>query len=313
MFYSDEANLTNNTTKINTFFSEQLQQDFLTTRYGTLYYGFAIPQQATTAIIISSGRIESLFKYKELLWELYQNGYAVFIVDHQGQGRSYRLLKNTHKGYVNRFSDYADDFATFNEKVVQTHWQGKQVLLGHSMGCAIAYDFLSRYQHTFSGAFLSAPMFDIYTKGTPKPLAKLAAKIASLIGLGRSYAFGQNNYLPVDFTVNELTSSEVRYKQFRELYLAEPDLQLGGVTYGWLNASFDFIATLVDRKVSIPLFIASAEQDTVVDNAAQFALTHRQKKARLKSYPHARHELLFERDEIRHTVLTDFYQFCDSL
>ncbi|NRA81761.1 MAG: alpha/beta fold hydrolase, partial [Pseudoalteromonas sp.] len=234
-------------------------------------------------------------------------------VDHQGQGRSYRHLKNTHKGYVNRFTDYADDFAVFIEKVVHQHWQGKQVLLGHSMGSAIAYDYLSRYQHQFAGAFLSAPMFDIYTKGTPKPVAKLAAKIASLLGLGRSYAFGQRDYLPADFAANELTSSEIRYKLFRELYAAEDDLQLGGVTYGWLNASFDFIASLVDKKVDIPLFIASAEQDTVVDNAAQFALTHRQKQAQLKSYAGARHELLCERDEIRQTILSDFYQFCAEL
>ena len=69
----------------------------------------------------------------------------------------------------------------------------------------------------------------------------------------------------------------------------------------------------MDKKVDIPLFIASAEQDTVVDNAAQFALTHRQKQAQIKSYAGARHELLCERDEIRQAVLCDFYQFCAEL
>ena len=313
MFYSDEAHLTINAKQINAFFNQQLKQDFLSTEHGTLYYGFAIPEQAKKAIVISSGRIESLFKYKELLWEFYQNGYAVFIVDHQGQGRSYRHLKNAHKGHVTRFTDYADDFAVFNEQVVNAHWQGQRVLLGHSMGSAIAYDYLSRYTHSFSGAFLSAPMFDIYTKGTPKPIAKLTAKIASQLGLSHRYAFGQTDYLPVDFSVNELTSSEIRYQQFRALYLAEPDLQLGGVTYGWLNASFEFIASLVDRKVDIPLFIASAGRDTVVDNAAQHALAHKQTQAKLKSYPDARHELFFERDEIRQAVLSDLYQFFEAL
>ena len=129
MFYSDEAHLTINAKQINAFFNQQLKQDFLSTEHGTLYYGFAIPEQAKKAIVISSGRIESLFKYKELLWEFYQNGYAVFIVDHQGQGRSYRHLKNAHKGHVTRFTDYADDFAIFNEQVVNAHWQGQRVLL----------------------------------------------------------------------------------------------------------------------------------------------------------------------------------------
>ncbi len=313
MFFSTEVNLACNVSHINQFFSEQLQHDFFNTAHGQLYYAYAIPTQAKTAIIISSGRIESLAKYQELLWELYKNDFAVFIVDHQGQGRSYRHLKNPHKGYVNRFSDYTDDYASFVETVVQQHWQGKMVLLGHSMGSAIAYDYLSRYQHQFSGAFLSAPMFDIYTKGTPKPIAKLAAKIASFVGLGRCYAFGQNDYLPVEFATNELTSSELRYTQFRELYAAEADLQLGGVTYSWLNASFDFIASLADKKVDIPLFIASAELDTVVDNTAQLALANKQKHAQLKTYAGARHELLCERDEIRLAVLNDFYQFCAAL
>ncbi|WP_404342732.1 alpha/beta fold hydrolase [Pseudoalteromonas mariniglutinosa] len=313
MFYSDEYLLADNLTKIESFFKNQMHKDYLSTPKGLLYYGYTVPPNAQSAIVISTGRIESMAKYQELLWELYHNHYAVFIIDHQGQGRSYRHLANKHKGHVNNFSDYAADFAYFNQYVIDKHWQGKKILLGHSMGSAIGYDYLARFEHNYKGAFLSAPMFDIYTKGTPKPIAKLVARLAALFGLQYTYALGQRNYLADDFAVNCLTSSAIRYQHFRRLYEAEPQLQLGGVTYGWLNAVFKFIASLVNLKVTTPLFIASAELDSVVDNVAQYAFTHRQDKAQLKTFVGAKHELFFERDEIRKTVLTDFYQFCERL
>ena len=313
MFYSTEQNLLTQQPEITQFFQQQLHKAQLTTDNGDLYYGYVIPEHAKAAIVICSGRIEGLDKYQELIWELYKNNYAVFIIDHQGQGRSYRALANPHKGFVNKFSDYADDLALFDRLIVSKLYQGKKVILGHSMGGAIAFDFLTRFEHNYSGVFLSSPMFDIFTKGTPKPLAKLAARAACLFGFNKHYAFGQADYLPDEFAQNDLTSSETRYDLFRQTYQTDSALQLGGVTYGWLNEAFGFMATIEQQQLSIPLFVASAENDTVVDNQAQLALVHRQSNAILQTFANAKHELLFEQDTIRKAVLSRFYQFCDSL
>lgn len=313
MFYSTEHTLFEQQKQIDDFFTQQVTKQHLATPSGNLYYGYAIPTQAHTAIVISSGRIEGLDKYRELIWELYNNNYAVFIADHQGQGRSYRALKNPHKGFVNVFSDYANDLAIFDSTIIAQHWQGKKVMLGHSMGGAIAFNFLTQFDNNYSGVFLSAPMFDIYTKGTPKPIAKLVAKIACFMGLNKLYALGQGNYKPETFAQNTLTSSEVRYQLFRQIYQQEPSVQLGGVTYGWLNAAFKFIKDAPNSTLPIPLFIASAQLDTVVDNKAQQNITHLQKNAILETFSDAKHELLFEQDSIRKAVLTRFYEFCDSV
>jgi len=313
MFYSSEQTLLNQQQDITDFFTQLVTKQHLATANGDLYYGFAIPEHAHTAVVISSGRIEGLDKYQELLWELYKNNYAVFIVDHQGQGRSYRALANPHKGFVKQFSDYAQDLDLFDNQIVKQFWQGKKIMLGHSMGGAIAFDYLARFENNYSGVFLSAPMFDIYTKGTPKPLAKLAAKIACLLGLNTLYAFGQGDYKPEEFAVNSLTSSEIRYQLFRKTYHKEPSLQLGGVTYGWLNAAFTFITSIEQLTLPVPMFIASAQLDTVVDNQAQHNITHKQKTAILETFSEAKHELLFEQDTIRRAVLTRFYEFSGSL
>ncbi|MBE0459429.1 MAG: alpha/beta fold hydrolase [Pseudoalteromonas prydzensis] len=312
MFYSTEQNLLAQQPEISTFFKHSVYKDQLTTDNGKLHYAYVVPEQAKAAVVICSGRIEGLEKYQELIWELQQNNYAVFIIDHQGQGRSYRALANRHKGYVNKFSDYADDFALFDQQIVCKHFQGKKIILGHSMGGAIAFDFLTRFEHDYSGVFLSAPMFDIHTKGIPKPLARFVAWLACKLGGKQCYAFGQKNYLAEEFSINSLTNSEYRYKLFREIYRSDSVLQLGGVTYGWLHTVFQFIDKL-DQQLAIPLFIASAENDTVVDNQAQVELVHRQNNAVLQAFAGAKHELLFEQDSIRQAVLSRFYQFCDSL
>ena len=56
-------------------------------------YAYCIPEQAKHSVLISSGRIESLLKYKEVIYELYRNGFAVFVLDHRGQGLSGRMTK----------------------------------------------------------------------------------------------------------------------------------------------------------------------------------------------------------------------------
>ncbi|WP_289169948.1 alpha/beta fold hydrolase [uncultured Pseudoalteromonas sp.] len=312
MFYSTESALESNQARINHFYENVLNKNYFNASEGKLFFAYAVPETANTAIVISSGRIEGLEKYKELLWELYTNNYAVFIADHQGQGRSYRPLKNKHKGYVKRFSDYSADLDLFNQHIVNKHWQGKKILLAHSMGGAIAYDYFANYPHTFSGAFLSAPMLDIYTKGIPKPVAKFIASAATKLGFGYSYALGQNDYNPEEFALNTLTSSQVRYNLFRLTYQQQPLLQLGGVTYGWLNASFAFMSAVDTHTINLPIFIASAQNDEVVDNNAQQKLVNRLPNAELKSFAGAKHELLFERDEIRKPVLMRLYQFCSS-
>lgn len=62
----------------------------------------------------------------------------VMIIDHRGQGRSGRLLSDTHRGHVVNFSDYVDDLAAlWQQQVVPGHWR-KRFILAHSMGGAIA-------------------------------------------------------------------------------------------------------------------------------------------------------------------------------
>ncbi|CAH9056511.1 Lysophospholipase L2 [Pseudoalteromonas sp. CIP111854] len=311
-FYSNSAQLAQHNSAIKQHWLH-CQQGYFNGSNGRLFYAYHIPKTANYSVVIVNGRIESAWKYQELMWELAKNNIAVFTYDHIGQGLSERLLTNPHVGHVTQFSNYADDLNTFITNLVMPQQKGPLFMLSHSMGAAISCDYLSRYPSTISGAFLSAPMFDIYTHNIPYRLATWVAKIACWLGLSKRYAFGQSNYVNTPYHENQLTHCPTRYQRFRALYQSEAELCLGGVSFGWLNQTFRFIANLPDLKIQTPLFIASAEQDEVVNNHAQIRFSHAHPNANLKVFSGAKHELLCEKDEIRHAVLSEFYQFCDSL
>ncbi|HBT0435469.1 TPA: alpha/beta fold hydrolase, partial [Klebsiella pneumoniae] len=112
-------------------------------------------------VLICPGRIESYVKYAEVAYDLFHCGFDVMIIDHRGQGRSGRLLSDTHRGHVVNFSDYVDDLAAlWQQQVVPGHWR-KRFILAHSMGGAIATLFLQRYRAHCDAIALCAPMFGI--------------------------------------------------------------------------------------------------------------------------------------------------------
>ena len=63
----------------------------------------------TKAIVVVNGRIECTWKYQELFYDLFQQGYDIYSFDHRGQGLSDRLIEDQQMGYVEDFEDYVQD------------------------------------------------------------------------------------------------------------------------------------------------------------------------------------------------------------
>lgn len=309
MFYSDETQLDDNQAIIEAFWQQNVTCSTLTLASDELAYAYAIPPSATQAIVISSGRIECFLKYKELIWEFYCNNYAVFIVDHPGQGLSSRRLSNSHKGYIESFTEYVDAFGYFIQTVVNPLWPGPKTLLAHSMGSAIAALYLKTHTQVFNRAIFCAPMFGIHLGATPLWLATQLVHTLSTIGLKTAYLPGQSNYHPKPFSENQLTHSEVRYQHFRALYHALPEVQLGGVTIAWLKAAFIATQEIANTELNLEVLVLQASDDEIVDNQAQNRWVNRQTHTTLVSFAGARHELLCEQDAIRRPVMTRIYDF----
>ncbi|AXR05219.1 alpha/beta fold hydrolase [Salinimonas sediminis] len=280
-------------------------------------YAWCCPPQARQSVLISSGRIESLLKYKEVIYDLYHHGYAVFILDHRGQGLSGRMTDNPHHGYVANFTDYVDDLLTFHRQVITPHQRGALSLLCHSMGGAIGALTILREPGLFERAVFCSPMFGI-RPALPEPVAKgllwLGQRKAIKAGVIADYFFGQTDYQAVPFGLNKLTHSDVRYQLFRSLYEAEPAIQLGGVTTAWLAAARQAMAEITQQapRLTLPCLLFSAGADKVVDNRVQRAVARAMPHCQWVEISGARHELLIEADRYRVPVMKQLLAFLDK-
>jgi len=270
-------------------------------------------------IVVSPGRCEGYEKYQELALELYNVGYNIFVIDHRGQGLSSRMLEDPHKGYVASFDHYAQDLVTFVTDIVSTKVTAKPFLLAHSMGSAIAIRALQLAPDLFSSGVLCSPMIQIESGGIPISLAKLIIRFRCLcdrlFSKESNYFLNQQQYKAKSFEENELTHSKERYNAFVELYQSMSSLQLGGVTNHWLleaiNAQHNIFTDM--NRLKVPLLVLQAGMDTIVNNPAQNDFCKEATKFCPISGPivfaKAKHELLFETDNIRSEVISHILQF----
>jgi alpha-beta hydrolase superfamily lysophospholipase len=107
-------------------------------------------------IVISPGRQEPMKKYYELVHDIQDANF--YLIDHQGQGESERLLKDSHKGHVIAFQDYVNDFSLWMSSHVIPGTIGKPLyLIAHSIGAAIAV-------RTFRQTILYSPVSSVIPK-----------------------------------------------------------------------------------------------------------------------------------------------------
>ncbi|MCL1038755.1 alpha/beta fold hydrolase [Shewanella submarina] len=260
------------------------------------------------AVVISNGRVESFLKYQELIFDLYQQGYSVYALDHRGQGLSGRMTANPHKGHVSQFDDYIEDLHSFINAQVKPAKHQSLYLLGHSMGGCIGTLYLQKHPETFKAAAFSAPMYGIKLPA-PKGLIRwLANALDKLSGDEPWYVLGGTDYKCQPFEGNELTQSEGRYGVYRTLYQSQPEIQLGSPTNHWLVQALDACDRAIEaaRNSRVPILVLQAEDDTIVDNAAQDAAVGGLCEKLL--IPGARHEIFIETDARREVALT---RVCD--
>ena len=289
------------------------------------------------SVVLLNGRSEFLEKYGETVACLNCLGMDVFSMDWRGQGLSGRMVQDRQKGHVAVFSDYLLDLETFFFDIVFPFNQQPVWLLSHSMGGHIALHFLIEKlgqslmagsttgaagddgtAERIKGAVFVSPMFDIQTWPFPYSVARMLSRIMVSAGFEKNFAAGNGPYKIEEqkFKDNRLTSDPVRFRDHIRAVAANPDLAVGGVTYGWLKAAFDSIDELKKSvslaSVSLPMMIVSAERDAIVSEKAQINISRRLANCKIISIPGARHEILKESDSIQQMFWSAFKSFCQN-
>lgn len=275
-----------------------------------IYYKVFLHEQANSpAIVISSGRTEAAIKYQELIFDLFNNGYSVYILDHRGQGQSGRILEDPELGYVADFQHYIDDMKLFFDSCIRANQHAKTFLLAHSMGGAIGMTYLQQFPEDFTAAAFSSPML-----GLPIGLctgAKLLEPDEPRYGLGE----GPYDEDLDSFDGNSLTNSELRYGRMIAAYQAVPEARLGGASYQWVVKScrqFDYMLEHI-ANLQTPFILFSAEEESIVSSTDHHAFVKAAhelgKAAQIHNIAEAKHELLIEQDPARTETMQRFLLF----
>ncbi|RYU66703.1 alpha/beta fold hydrolase [Aliivibrio finisterrensis] len=263
------------------------------------------------AIMVVNGRIESVYKYQELFYDLFCQGYDIYSFDHRGQGLSDRLTTNRDIGHIEEFNDYILDLNSMTQHLIAPEDYQDCYLLGHSMGGAIATQYVETHSHPYSAVALSAPMHGIHIQPWLKPIAGPISHYLSRWASQPSYALGQAPYHAKPFLDNTLTTCEIRYQWFRELYNLKPELQIGGPSNHWVNQSLKGSKLCVEQAAScsVPVLLLQGENDRIVDNNAHTTFQKNAPDCQLITIKNAKHELLFESDVCRNQALSNILDF----
>ena len=281
-------------------------------RYGIWSVG---SDRCRGGVLLLNGRKEFLEKYAETIAELNQRGFTVFSFDWRGQGLSTRLLADRRKGHVRSYTEYQQDLNQFVEQFVLPANNRPLIVLAHSMGAHLALRFLHQQPDIFDRVVLTSPMIDIRTAPYPRCLVEAIARTATVGGLSKKYLPGATgrSALKRSFEGNPLTSDPRRFAVERNAIADNPDLELGGPTFGWLTATLESIG-LIQRSgyletLTAPLLMVAAGRDVVVCGKSQRRACSRLPDCRYFLLEDARHEVLMECDRIRATFWRAFDRF----
>jgi lysophospholipase len=273
------------------------------------------PAVCKGTVVLLGGRSEFIEKYWETVNDLIKRKFDVFTFDWRGQGLSDRLLPNRHKGHVESYDDYLEDLSIFMDTIVRPKAKKPIIILAHSMGAHITLRYLHDYPEIVDRAVLTSPLIDIPGPEWLKQVLRLLVRMVTSLGFKTCYATRSMDFdaSKKRFQGNRLTRDKRRFQNTIDEVSNNPNLAVGGVTFGWLSAMFASIRLMLAKNfcqhITTPILILSAGSDTVVSNTSQRIICQRMHNCHLTTISDALHEMLIETDAIREQIWAHFDDF----
>ncbi|MBO9708414.1 MAG: alpha/beta hydrolase [Caulobacter sp.] len=284
----------------------------------TLRAALFSPQgKARGSVVVSPGRSEPIEKYFEVVQDLLDRDFVVLVHDWRGQGLSHRALSDRLKGHADGFKPFLSDYqallAAFEARLPKP-W----IALGHSMGGCLTTLVLAHGETRFAAAVLSAPMLGLNTGGKPAGPARALAWVMARSRYKGEYVLGDaGDPFVQTFPKDALTHDAARYARLHAQMKANPDIALGGITWGWTDFAFSACAWLRRAKgveaIAIPVTIVGAGQDSRVLVADEKSIAGRIPRGRYLEISDAFHEILIETDDRRAVFWKAFDETVDAV
>lgn len=289
--------------------------DFNNNNAQKIRYGFNYPDDAKALIVIAEGRTECIEEYFETIRDFNARGYAVAIMDWQGQGLSYRYNDDNSRQHSVGFEQ---DVADFDDFLGHLPTNIPKILFAHSMGANITLRHMNHHPDIFKCAYFVAPMLGLKPKRIIKYLSKSILAMADTLGAMKKHTLGQSawNERFAHIAKHKISGDKIRRELQLHLFKTRPSLRCGGVTFGWLKEALKSIATLqIPEKcatIDTPIFIAMAGRDVVVDNDGAELVASHLPTCQTRLFKKSEHQIHRERDFIRDECMQSFYDFVEK-
>jgi alpha-beta hydrolase superfamily lysophospholipase len=272
------------------------------------------PETTKAVVMIVHGASEHGARYERVARFLNDNGYTVYAMDLRGHGATRLRSGALLDAGPDAWNHFVDDQKGLRDLIAREYPGKKVIFFGHSMGSAIAQDYMTRYgrsvdAYVLSGTFYGPPL--------PAEVLKAADDAAGTAPLDPSPMF-MGLFAGFNKPFSDKPGFEWLSRDSTEVarYVNDP---LCGKPFG-NELTRDFFRGLsrmrtpeVEAKIptDVPIHIIVGDQDPVGENTkAVMSLIERYRalgltKVSYKFYPQARHELLNEtnRDEVQRDLL----------
>jgi alpha-beta hydrolase superfamily lysophospholipase len=290
-------------------------------------YRWLPPGPCKAVVQIAHGLAEHAGRYARLAESLTAAGYGVYANDHRGHGRTCKDKDTDQLGFFAERDGWRlciDDLWAVNRRIAAENPGKPIVLLGHSMGSALAEQFMEEHGDALGGVVLSGP------NGNPVLLAGLGRLVLRTervrLGprghsrLGHALTFGTFNraFAPARTPFDWLSRDPAEVDQ----YIADPRCGFPATVQLWLDllngwAAASTAAQRARIPKGLPIYIIAGSLDPVSANTRQIVpmlASYRAaglKNVQHKFYAEARHELFNETN--RDEVTRDLIQWLDSI
>ena len=275
-----------------------------------------IPENPQSLLVISHGFCETTEKYREFIYYFLKENVAVYIYDHCGHGRSYRLTRHPNKVHVDSYVRYRNDLLFVAHTAHREHPDLVLNLYGHSMGGAVAAAAAAAEPDLFNKVILNAPMIRPLTGDFPWKLTAACTKLFCRMGKAENFALGQKPYDAASDTYEACGSlSEPRFRYYKEIKESDTYCQMGGASYGWLLAAVEMNEYLQRegwKTICAPVLLFQAEDERFVSNEQEEVFIrklHSRSSAKLVRVPDSRHEIYNSHDDILEQYLKKVFRF----
>ena len=261
-----------------------------------LYYEYFQVRESRGAVVLVHGLSEFTKKFYEFAWYMLNQGFDVFLYDQRGHGRSCRLTDEPDVIHIDAFSDYQKDLNCFVNNVVLPVSEGPLYLYAHSMGCAVALQYLANHPAVFQKATLSAPMIEPLTGDVPPKIARLGLNACMLVSKGKERFWRTNDFDPDYPFERSQDKSRARFQWNMNIRLSDNRYHTTPLSLRWVQQALSLRPKLMCKgflkKLQTPILMLCAECDKVVCTDAQEAFASKCPTCRRVVIPETTHSML---------------------